>query len=956
MKLKHIIFLLLFFITSSHTHAQYYETGQDPSSLKWAQINSEHFKVIFPDSYLEQAVQFTNELEKSFLKLNTVYPVKKIKLPVIIHNYSIVSNGFVSWAPKRMEIYPLPDQDNIPMDQMEQFALHELNHAMQIQSLNQGFSKGLSYLLGEQATGALTAYAPLWFLEGDAVYSETKFSASGRGNNPSFNKRIKALTLENNYMYKYDKMLSGSFKNYTPDHYQFGYQLVAWSKQNFPSVMWPNTLKYIAQNPFSINPVNISLKKEEKLTKKKIFYQAFDSLKLYWQKEDLNNKSVQYSPINPPKKGEYVNYYSPISIGIDSIIAIKTSLYNPPEFVLITRSGEVEKNIYSPGSIYPYFFSFNNGKLVWAETQPDPRWENRGYSAIKILDMKHNKTTQLTKKSRLMAPSISPDGKFVAAAESTPEYQNNLVIIDAKTGKWLQTIPTPDNVFPQRPQWSDDGSSITIVYLATEGEGIMVYENRSGLWKTLISASGNDLQCAFLRNDSLFYVSSLSGIDNIYIQRDNTITRLTSSRFGAYDLNLNNSSLLFTDYTSTGYKICTTKLNYQNVIVTDSDKPLLRPVGDIGNGTGPLSAGDYQEYKPEPFNKLKNLLHFHSWMPFYADIENIQSDPLSIKPGATILSQNLLGTLTSSIGYEYNNKNHFLHTKVEWKGWYPFIQTDISLGGDPEILSGSRFFPMQQRSHLGQNITTDIILPLRFSHSKFSQQLRPSLSVSYHNKYIFLPETRTYDYGQFRLTGRVYFANYGRSAIRDIFPKFGQVIDYSYSFTPFDNNIYGTVNSLKTAFFFPGPFRNHGIRLRFETDIQKPEMYLQFNRASFPRGYKNIISEKLQFYSADYAIPLFYPDFNVGSLIFIKRFRTNLFYDYAEGKGNSHLDIGVHHNYKETFSSLGFDFLSDFYLLRIPFMISAGVQTSYMTVTKTVNFNILFNIDVFGLQFNRLEL
>ena len=35
------------------------------------------------------------------------------------------------------------------------------------------------------------------------------------------------------------------------------------------------------------------------------------------------------------------------------------------------------------------------------------------------------------------------------------------------------------------------------------------------------------------------------------------------------------------------------------------------------------------------------------------------------------------------------------------------------------------------------------------------------------------------------------------------------------------------------------------------------------------------------------------------------------------------------HNYNESFKSFGFELLADFHILRIPFMISGGVQTAW---------------------------
>ena len=41
-------------------------------------------------------------------------------------------------------------------------------------------------------------------------------------------------------------------------------------------------------------------------------------------------------------------------------------------------------------------------------------------------------------------------------------------------------------------------------------------------------------------------------------------------------------------------------------------------------------------------------------MPFYADIEEIKADPASVRPGISLMTQNHLSTLISTIGYEYS--------------------------------------------------------------------------------------------------------------------------------------------------------------------------------------------------------------------------------------------------------------------------------------------------------------
>ena len=129
---------------------------------------------------------------------------------------------------------------------------------------------------------------------------------------------------------------------------------------------------------------------------------------------------------------------------------------------------------------------------------------------------------------------------------------------------------------------------------------------------------------------------------------------------------------------------------------------------------------------------------------------------------------------------------------------------------------------------------------------------------------------------------------------------------------------------------------------------------------SFPRGYKDIISTKINFLSADYVFPLLYPDFNIASLLYVKRIRAGLFYDYASGTDNYHFNVLVNNQYStvfhqgnETFSSYGVDLLSDFHLFRIPFMISAGVEASWFKQGRSQVFEFLFNMNLFGMNIGR---
>ncbi len=177
--------LLLFFwlfLFVDGARGQYYIRGQDPSGIDWKQIETPHFRVIFPSDYTDQAAYVADILEFIYEPVSSSLGHRPRRVPVILHNRTVVPNGFVSWAPSRIEMFSNPPPDNDPHGWLERLAVHEFRHVVQVDKLNQRFTGIFSTLFGEHATGlALGVFVPQWFLEGDAVAAETAFTHGGRG-------------------------------------------------------------------------------------------------------------------------------------------------------------------------------------------------------------------------------------------------------------------------------------------------------------------------------------------------------------------------------------------------------------------------------------------------------------------------------------------------------------------------------------------------------------------------------------------------------------------------------------------------------------------------------------------------------------------------------------------------------------------------------------------------------
>ena len=109
-------------------------------------------------------------------------------------------------------------------------------------------------------------------------------------------------------------------------------------------------------------------------------------------------------------------------------------------------------------------------------------------------------------------------------------------------------------------------------------------------------------------------------------------------------------------------------------------------------------------------------------------------------------------------------------------------------------------------------------------------------------------------------------------------------------------------------------------------------------------------------------MPLFYPDLNLPGLIYITRIRSDFFLDYT--RANTYYVISETGSGRKsdffdltgTFRSYGIGLLSDFYLFRMPFMVSAGVQATWQEIGHLPKLEMLLNIDLFGMSIGKRRL
>ncbi|MBI9054843.1 MAG: hypothetical protein JEY96_13550 [Bacteroidales bacterium] len=961
------ILLLSILFFNIQSQAQFYSTGQDPASAKWEQINTINFQIIFQTTFSDKAQKVANILEYYYNKVGVSLGHEPKKISVVLHNQTISSNGYVGWAPKRMELYVTPSQDLYPDPWFNHLCIHELRHVVQIDKLNQGITKILSIVFGQQATGLVAGQMPFWYLEGDAVCTETAFSEYGRGRLPSFNQAIKTHLLSDEERFSYDKMLFGSYQEYVPNRYELGYQLTAFARSKYGSSVWSNVQNHVAKNSYTLLPTSFAfyrgLKKNIGQSQKELYTETMNFLDSLWTIEQIENKTIEPRFFQTTQTNDYEDYLNPIFIDSEQIIALKKGYSHIPQFVLISQDGE--QVIHEPGVLVSNDFTYTKNILVWAEYKPDIRWQNREYNSIKLLNVKTGIDFTLVQKSRYFSPAISKHGDKIAVVEIDEGNQSSIVILNSLNGKVENKILSRDSNYLQRPQWSYDGKSIFVIEQTDEGKQVSSYNFEDQEWYTEFKIDKADIQRIVPTKSKVYFHSTLNGIDNIYVfdQINDEIYQISNSKYGIsqFDIAANNNTIVTNEKTSQGFRLASIPLEralWKKIRLTDHYNYKLADVlSEQEKEINLQDSSKLNHFEVKPYRKALNVFNFHSWIPFYFDYNNLSLGSIvelpsemyeNLHPGLMLLSQNKLSSVESILSYGYKNGDHFLSSSVIIKGQYPVVKLSAEYGNEQLIVT-SPDATWKPVTNVGYTYGIDLYVPLSFSRGKFISGFIPQLSIDYKDNLYYNSDQDYYIKGNEFVQTQLLYYSYKRPSKKDIIPQLGAIFRLNLYNTPFESKLFGYLYNANSIFYLPGG-KNKAFKIDFGYQYQEPDLYLYNSDFNFPRGIEQKRTEKMLKLYTDYVFPIAYPEWNLGSFIYLKRLRGNIFADYAynsyrKASENGSFFIWPHeHNL-----SCGVELKADYHLLRTIFPLTTGVRLGYSPTEEYIIFDVLFSVDLNGL-------
>lgn len=909
--------------------AQYVLNGNAPASTRWSRLQGDHFDLIYPVDIDSLAREYLYSFEKTRTATLTGLHVETPRMPMILHPYQMNSNGMVVWAPRRLELYTTPLASPLyARDWITQLAVHEGRHIGQMSHYTKGVYHVLNILAGEQGSAVgVGLYPTRVLLEGDAVQNETDLTGAGRGRDPEFLKFFRASFVAGDFR-SWADWRYGSFRRYTPGKYQLGYLVV--------STMRDNSDNYFAVGDIMETQVrdwwrvfSVSHRayiRATGLTGRKNWRAAVARNTERWRWE--YNLRAPYTPTTPllsRRDPVYTEISNPVRLG-DEVYASMWGMQYEPRLVSIDSLGQRHYRrplAATAGTLVPD----SDHSLLFSEIVPDPRWEQRTWSVIRRYDARTNRVRTLTRRSRYVNPVPSAGRDSILAVEYPVAGGSAVAVLD-RDGNLLDRIDAPSQ--GQITHVVDLRDALYASILTPEGMGLWRHDH-DGSWSPVVPSQDRMIRELRAAGDSLLlFVSDLDGLSNLYTLDPDSgkLLRITSTRFSADKPSLDNrGNLLYGDYDHLGYLPVSVAFDSLSRRKASFRVPYLN---DLADRNAEQTAAHIVPMSPEedarlrnridslesrPYSKLLHGFHIHSWAPFYANVDRLMNDIGGfdlgnfsnwyefVAPGATLISQNHLGSLVSVLGYSYHDHHHGAHAYFSYSGLYP--KFELSVDFNDRNRTHSEYLYSADEGHsvrtdtlaqAGLNLNAAVSLPLNFSRGGWRTTLTPQFNyVATNDSFRLLDSDARQDvdtrFTQTLIASLRFDTRLGRPAAR-LTPRLGTGFQLSGQTRLGPKIENSTAYGFNAWLYLPGFGREDGFKLSYARQFQPFGSYkytADYNLVKMPFGYRREPLINYHRGTLEYALPIYAGDLDGGFFFYLKRFVLVPFVDYGIDKWHINL-------------------------------------------------------------------
>ena len=937
--------LLLYILIPITASAQFYVTGDDPGKLKWNSIDTESYRIIYPQGADSLAKVYGRKLEKYKIPVSRTSGYMtgegdgKI-MPVVMHAYND-ANGSVAWAPKRMDLFTVPSAyDPEPMPWSTMLSVHESRHVSQMQfGLTERQKPGKWFLGQGWNIVAFLLYPGTANVEGDAVVTETALTPSGRGRTADF---------LNYYWVAFDQGdFRGWFKwrymsqlRYSPTYYALGYMTVGGYRYLYDRPYFMSEgLHMVAARPGKLGCLYDIGKEASGKKWNDAWLEICDTMYGKWKAEA--DRRAPYIPSERvlPESKRYTDYVGSVVAGSD-LYAVKKGHVHAPSIVRIDADGQ-EHRVSSFASVASDLkWDKASGRLYWSEGVPDERWTLMSDSRIRYMEGAQGPKKTLKNKALLYNP-VHSDGK-IASVRYHHDGRSSVEIIEPVSGNTLMCIDAPDSLQLVETAWMD--GQIFVSAISENGYGIYKTGN---IWEAVLGPQPVMIKDFRSYGHELIFTCDRTGVNELYHYNPSTgdLRQKTSTRYGAsdYQYSTDGNTLYYSSQTLMGKHLFKTstadlldrKVRFDSLYKYPIAEKITQQEKEAALLQGYEKAISEKEVKfsePKRYRKVPHMFNLHTWFPAYVSVDNIMNN-LSFDPLWQVLSlgvsgvfQNNLATAVGEAGYSahkdpYNASKwrHSGHIKFTYSGLYPIFQFSFDINDRGARQYTTYADVKDRRVHMvdSRELSMPYIqgkasmyIPFNLTSGGWHKGIIPKVSYTISND-IFNTGLSLTDSGQ---TGaKNSFAGYveGKKRIRQslsaslrgytmlpvansqVYPRWGIGAEIGTRTSLESYKVFSPMGYVYGYGYVPGIMRTHGIRLSamWQTKLRRNSPFSQQMVDILPRGlssnanlgsYLSIHNANLVKVTADYAVPIYIGDITIGgNWLAIKRLVVYPHFDYT---------------------------------------------------------------------------
>lgn len=777
--------------------------GDFHPELDWYTIETEHFLVHFHSGAERTAKVVAKIAEEIYGPITSLYNYEpNQKVSIVIKDYDDYSNGVTYFYDNKIEIWasPLDFELRGMHNWLRDVVTHEFTHNVQMQvALKFGrripaiYFQWLNYEKENRPDilygfpNVIVSYplagvnVPAWFSEGTAQFNHPDLNYDYWDTHRDMVLRMQVID---------DKLLSweqlnsfGKTSLGNESVYNSGFSLVEFIARNY-GIDKLEEISRSLKSPFYLT-IDQALKKSLGIDGKELYKMWREHLKKrYSQQIKSIGEKVEGEIIADVGFGNFYPKFSPDGREI-AYISNKSNDYFYPSAIYV-RDIETGKEIkLAEGAISSFSWS-PDGKKIFYSKKTRRNKNFRSLYDIFVYDLGLRKETRLTYGLRGNNPVVSPDGKYIAFVVYN-DGTANIGVIDIDNVdegvKILTDFKNGERVY--NLCFSPDVKKILFDYSLKDNRDIGLLDLETLGFQPLIATLSDERNPVFSSDGRKIYFSSdRSGIFNIY-EFDTTtgeLYQITNVYGGAFMPDVNGDQLVYSIYTSSGFKIA-----YMNEFKRFKPKDSLKFLA-LGNGFVNFSdkpSGDYDDTKLPDFKILeyKNVYTSISFYPaFRLDNYNRRNRGIDLlKFGFYAYSTDVIGKYDFFVGalinkklerdlfliFNFNDRFPLLY-QIGLKPTFTLEAYNVTRVTNFLIELGLNRIPVDVVYHL-----TEVDLSFNWKFLMPSLNLKTGFTISRYSaevKRFMIPETKTLvpSSDDVYFIGRVLYLNF---SLRDIYSR-----------------------------------------------------------------------------------------------------------------------------------------------------------------------------------------